>query len=282
MHQTLLDLASARELPVPLRTEHEAQSIRTGQQAGLALREDDPWPERARVLARLVETAFHGRPPADIAHWTREVQQVAEEAGRMRLASVAMQHALEEVDGKSRETRQRLGFAVDALGADVSRARDEVRVSRALIDTTHARCQELAQRFAEAHKEITFWEGRAGFQEPHADLALAYRSAADVLDTWKAAREAEDRAVRHVEDTDRARVDLEFQLRELRNALALREDEAARQRSQHEEKIAEQGRTIAELDERLVASTSRICTPLRGQPELDGLFRELEGARLTG
>jgi hypothetical protein len=76
-------------------------------------------------------------------------------------------------------------------------------------------------------------------------------------------------------------VDLEFQLRELRNALALREDEAARQRSQHEEQIASQGRQIAELDERLVAATSRICTPLRGKPGLEGLFRELEGASLS-
>ena len=281
VHQTLLDLASARELPVPLGAEREMQSIRTGQQAGLALHDGDPWPERARVLTRLVETAFRGRPPEDVAHWTNEVQQVAELAGRMRLASVAMQNALEEVDGKSRETRQRLGFAVDALGADVSRARDEVRVSKTLIEITRDRCQELAQRFAEAHKEITFWEGRAGFQEPHADLALAYRAAADVLDTWKVARAEEDAAVKQVEAHERARVDLEFQLRELRNALALREDEAARARSQHEDQIERQGRQIAELDERLVTATSRICTPLRGKPGLEGLFRELEGASLS-
>jgi tRNA A-37 threonylcarbamoyl transferase component Bud32 len=281
VHQTLLDLASARELPVPIHAEREAQSIRTGQQSQLALHDDDPWPQRARVLTRLVDTAFGGRPPPDVAHWTIEVQQVTDQAARMRLASVAMQHTLEEVDGKSRETRQRLGFAVDALGADVSRARDEVRVSRTVIDVTRARCVELAQQFAEAHKEITFWEGRAGFQEPHADLAAAYRAAADVLDTWKAARAEEDAAVKKVEADERARVDLEFQLRELRNALALREDEAARARSQHEEQIAAQGRQIAELDERLVTATSRICTPLRGQPGLDGLFRELEGASLS-
>ncbi len=281
VHQALLDLASARELPVPLQAEREAQSLRTGQQVGLSLREGDPWPGRARALAALVQAAFAGQPPADIAQWTREVEQTAAEAGRMRLASVAMQHALEEVDMKSRETRQRLGFAVDALGADVSRARDEVRVSKTLIEVTRARCQELAQRFAEAHKEITFWEGRAGFQEPHADLALAYRSAADVLDTWKQAREEEDAAHKQVETHERARVDLEFQLRELRNALALREDEAARQRSHHEDQIAEQGRKLAELDDRLVAVTGRVCTPLRGRPGLDILFRDLEGASQT-
>ena len=80
--------------------------------------------------------------------------------------------------------------------------------------------ERCRQRVLELHRELLYWEGRSGFAAPYPELSAALRAVADAVDAWTAERErlleAQDRV--NTERNDVA--DLEFQIQELRGALA--------------------------------------------------------------
>ena len=177
---------------------------------------------------------------------------------------------------RGRDGRQRFGFAVDALGIDTSKAKDEVRAARAQAADLAERIKQAQTRFMAAHKEITYWEGRSGFREPYADLSKAYRAAADDVDAWLAIRKEEQKAALACETADRNVSDLEFQIRELRAALANHEQEIEAEQRKCEHQITDLGKLAETLETELMALTARFCEPLRRRPELGPLFKELE------
>jgi len=137
--------------------------------------------------------------------------------------------------------------------------------------------KHAASAFAVAHKEIVYWEGRSGFQEPSKDLAGAYRDAAMAVDAWLEARNIELKAIAEGETARRAVSDLEFQIAELRSALLHHETSIENEREKCELAIGEAGKMADVLETELVALTTRFCEPLRRKPELSPLFKELEG-----
>ena len=166
---------------------------------------------------------------------------------------------------------------MDALGFDTSKAKDEARAAKGRLASLEERSKQAGAQFVATYKEITFWEGRSGFQEPYKDLSAAYRAAADAVDAWYAVREEEKRAVAASAAFDRAVSDLEFQIRELRTALANHEQAIEAEQNECEKTIGEAGKLADQLETELIALTTRFCEPLRKRAELAPLFKELEG-----
>jgi serine/threonine-protein kinase len=193
----------------------------------------------------------------------------------LRRTSLERQQQLEEVEVRGREGRLRFGHAVDALGIDASRARDEAKQAAGVMNDVAADGERSRLRVCELHRHLLYWEGRSGFAEPYAELSAALRAVADGVDAWLAARErlleAEDRV--NTERNDVA--DLEFQIQELRGALASFQQGIEAEQAQLQAAIGEMGSQAARLEAELLELATGFCAPLRGKTELLPLFREL-------
>jgi serine/threonine-protein kinase len=124
--------------------------------------------------------------------------------------------------------------------------------------------------------EILRWEGRSAMTEPYRELSAAYRAAADLTDDWLAAKGEAQAAER---ETTRRRTevdDLEFQIKELRGALAAQSEGQEREEEKFQRGVSDAGKRADELDRELLEMASRFCAPLRNRPELTDLFHELE------
>jgi serine/threonine-protein kinase len=71
--------------------------------------------------------------------------------------------------------------------------------------------------------------------------------------------------------------DLDYQIRELRNALGAFERNADAEKTAQHERVSSLDKKADALEAELLALATRFCAPLRGRPELSGFFKELEG-----
>jgi len=235
------------------------------------------WAKRLPVFLEMLSRAYGGAPPRELTTLLDQIQDRVARIAAARAASFEEERVLMTIEVKEREGRQRFGFAVDALGLDASKARDEVRVVLAHIAKLRERTREEAARFAAVHIDVLRWEGRSAFQEPYPDLAEAYRNAASVIDLWSLARGAERKALGLLESNERAVSDLDYQIQALRAALAAHEREMETERDMREERMVKLGKEIEDLNGELLALATRFCEPLRTRPELSPLFERLEG-----
>jgi serine/threonine-protein kinase len=275
VHSDLLAIAGAIGVRVPGEVLSEETSAR-GPAKTLPPVAIDQWAKRTAVFERMLAKAYLGARPADLEHLFREVKRLVREIGDLRAKAINDQRTLESIEARGRETRQRFGHAVDALGVDASKARDELK---AALGRSAAAQAELAAR-RDAMKpvldEILRWEGRSGLQEPYRELSAAYRAAADATDAWLIAKTqaqtAEREAVQRKTEVD----DLEFQIKELRAALAAQSEGQEREQENFQRSVSEAGKHADELDRELLEMATRFCAPLRLRPELTDLFQELE------
>jgi serine/threonine-protein kinase len=186
------------------------------------------------------------------------------------------QRKLEEIDARGREGRQRFGAAVDALGIDSSKAKDEVRAVRGEEEKLAAAVKSARGAYDLTLKEVLFWEGRSGMQEPYPQMAAAYRKSAEAVDAWLAARKKEIAAHDAVEEKTRVVGDLDYQLAELRAALANHEQGIDRDREAARERIVVLNAEAERMEAQLIQLATTFCEPLRARPELLPLFQKLE------
>jgi serine/threonine-protein kinase len=276
IHQDLLEINKEREAaPPPSATEDLEPSIAP---VTLAAGPADHWARRMLVLDQMLSTAFgaKGQAPSELNAILDEANELVRKVIGLRLESYKSQDQIQQIDIKGREKRAQLGFAVDQLGVDASKAKEEVRNARDTLKRSEEDAQKARGKFEAAHKDALFWEGRCGFAEPSADLAQAYRSIADSVDEWIAFQSDARRTHEEVEKAERTANDLDFQLRELRNALTQHEHQIDEERSQAEHLIQSQGVEADQIESALMDLTARFCRPLRGRADLAPLFKELE------
>jgi tRNA A-37 threonylcarbamoyl transferase component Bud32 len=279
VHADLLEMARDADVAIPSVPESEAEAERT-------IRNVRPrpaprvaverWARRMQVFQQMLGQSYGASPPREMQGLLQRIGELVPRIVAMRAASVDEQRVLGTIEEKGREGRQRFGFAVDALGLDTSKAKDEVRVVEAHCATVHERTEQAKARFVAAHNEILRWEGRSGFQEPHPDLALAYRQAATIVDGWVKAREDERKSVALREGNERAVTDLEYQIQALRAALATHEREIEVERGVCEKQMIKLGKQADQLEAELLGLATRFCEPLRARPELSPFFEQLE------
>jgi tRNA A-37 threonylcarbamoyl transferase component Bud32 len=236
----------------------------------------DRWGKRMSVFEQMLLRAYGGSPPAELATMLEQVRSLVGKVEKLRAESVGEQRKLEGLEAQEREGRQRFGFAVDALGVDASKAREEVRAANAALSPLKQAVAEERARVLEAHKEILLWEGRSAFDEPHEELELAYRGGADAVKAWRESHRAARRASQQNDVRERELADLEFQIAELRVGLANFEQNVEREKAAGEQRIAELDASSEALQVDLLSIATRFCAPLRRRPELLPLFQELE------
>jgi tRNA A-37 threonylcarbamoyl transferase component Bud32 len=276
VHQDLLEIIREREALAPPSADEEL--VYSAAPVTLAAGPADQWARRIFVLDQMLSKAFGAktRAPGELTRLLEQANELVRHVVTLRLESFKAQESLELIDQKGREKRAQLGFAVDQLGVDASKAKEELRNARENSRKCEDETKGARERFEAAHKEAMFWEGRCGFMEPSADLAQAYRAIADSVDEWIALQQEVRRSQEIAEASERLANDLDFQLRELRSALTTHEQELDDARDKCEQTIHSQGKEADRLETELLELTARFCQPLRARPELAPLFKELE------
>jgi serine/threonine-protein kinase len=237
----------------------------------------DRWAHRTTVFEQMLTRAFGTASPPDLVKLLGRVKQLVGKVAEVRAEGVAEQRKLEAIEQKEREGRQRFGFAMDALGLDASAARQQARASQESIVQIQGQIEQIATGSKEAFREMTFWEGRFAFREPSRQLSAAYRAAADVIDHWYELRQQEKSIQGQSEERERMVADLDYQIRELRAAMANFEQSVGAEKAAQQGIITELGQRGDALDAELVNLASLFCAPLRSRPELGAFFKELEG-----
>ena len=230
------------------------------------------WGARLALFRQMLASSQGAKPARALV----EMQELLAALADARAAREVAQRRLEAIDAGGREGRQRFGFAVDALGLDVSRARDELRAAHIDFDWLANHAKRAAAAYAAALRDVVTWEGRAGFEEPYAQLADGYRQCARAVDAWIAARRIESSAHATLEERGRSIADLDYQLAELRGALASHEQAVDRERETAHRSLMDRNAQAERVEARLLELATLFCKPLRGRPELEPLFRRLE------
>jgi serine/threonine-protein kinase len=275
VHADLLSIAGAIGVRIPGEAFADDASSR-GPAKTLPPVAIDQWVKRTAVFERMLTRAYLGTRPPEVEHLFNEVKRLVREIADLRAKAVADQRSLEAIEGRGRETRQRFGHAVDALGIDASHARDELKAALARSAAAQAALAVPRDAMKGALAEILRWEGRSALQEPYRELAAAYRAAADLTDAWLVAKTEAQAAERQASQRKTEVEDLEFQIKELRAALAAQSEGQEREEENFQRGVSDAGKRADELDRELLEMASRFCAPLRNRPELSELFHELE------
>jgi eukaryotic-like serine/threonine-protein kinase len=271
----LTEIARALSVPVPAEPEREVASVRAPVKTMPEL-VSLQWARRIDVFEEMLAQANGAGASKDLTGTLESLRKVQGEIAETRAAIGHEQRKLEEIDARGRDGRQRFGAAVDALGIDSSKAKDEVRAAHAEEERLAVESKRERGAYEQALKEAVFWEGRSGMQEPYAQMAAAYRGCAEAVDSWLAVRKAERRAHDVFEDKTRMVSDLDYQIGELRAALTHHEQGTDRDREATRQRIVELHTEAERMEATLVQLATRFCEPLRARPELTPFFQRLE------
>ncbi len=129
----LVEISRALRIPVPAEPEADPSSSRPAART-LPAASIDQWSQRVEVFEDMAARAYGPGVPDSQARSLADLKRLVREYGQVRASSAKEQRALEDIDARGRDGRQRLGFAVDALGLDASKARDELRAARTALE----------------------------------------------------------------------------------------------------------------------------------------------------
>jgi serine/threonine protein kinase len=273
--QDLVALAHVLRASVPPEPEVDPASSRP-QAKTLPSIVLEQWAGRIDLFEQMFARGYRGKPPADQERTLSDLKRLVREITEVRGANTKEQRALEEIDTRGRDGRQRFGFAVDALGLDASKAKDELRSARLDRERVAQESADAAKAYLETQRELLTWEGRSGQKEPYTQLAEAHRSCAAAVDAWLVARKRERAAVTALEAKVQTAGDLEYQIAALRTALANHEQAIDRDHGAAQKRVVELNARAETVEHRLLQLATRFCEPLRARPDLGPLFQQLE------
>lgn len=277
LHNDLVQIAGTIGIRIP-----KEKALKPGGSAGrppatsLAPAGVESWLRRTAVFEQMLKQVYSKAPPGEMLDRLRRVKRFVAEISELRKKGAHDERLLATIDQQGRETRERFGNAMHALGLDTSHARDEAKGAQAAADEFSARVDAAQSRVMKAHESVILWEGRSGFREPYADLAEAYRDTARAVDAWLQTRQQHVKLEQIVETKEGEVADLDFQIQELRKALANNEERVEAERDKCEARLSELGGRAVALEAELLELAAQFCAPLRGRPELKPLFQELE------
>ncbi len=275
VQQDLIAIARSVNASVPPEPEEDPASSRVPARTLPALVVEQ-WNRRLEVFKRMLERSSSASRPKELEGVLGDMSKLVREISEVRAAASMEQRKLEDIDARGRDGRQRFGFAVDALGLDSSRAKDELRETRASIERVAEECKRAASAYADAQREVVTWEGRSGLQEPYAQLADAYRRCAVTVEEWLALRKKERAVQNSIDSRERTVNDLDYQIAQLRAALAKHEQDFDHDHDAAQKRVSELNARAERIEAQLLKLATRFCEPLRARPELGPLFQQLE------
>src|SRR6185437_6398459 len=155
----LVDLARSLDIQVPPEPEADPTSSRPARTRPSAA--VDGWSQRLELFEEMASRAYGPTLPDAQARSLSDLKRLVREIAEARASTAKEQRAVEAIDARGREGRQRLGFAVDALGLDASQARDELRAARTELEGPAEATKRAARRYAETQRDLVSWEGRS-------------------------------------------------------------------------------------------------------------------------
>jgi tRNA A-37 threonylcarbamoyl transferase component Bud32 len=238
----------------------------------------EDWVQRSLIFREMLERAFPaGDVPEALVDMLGRIRGNLVRSEELRSEGLGAQRALEVIEGRAREGRERLGHAVQILGEDLSRAREEARTATAKVAPYLEPAREAEAAFREAQERV-----RALADDPKGPPDALMQATADLeaaAKRWIPLSRAARDARRWLAPRTGAVEDLQFQVEALRRQLEAVEAEYEEARSEHTQRLDELGTEIGEIEQRLTDIGARFMAPLRGRPELAELVRRLETER---
>lgn len=231
------------------------------------------WGRRSEILSAMLTRAFpQGTSPELSAAYGRirsTVVQMADVHGRW----LHEQMCLDSLARTAKEAQERFGRAMDALGQDLSQARQRTQTALSQAASAEASLKVRGEPFRAAHAAVVALGAGAS---PTVEVADRYRAAMSALEALLPKAEELRRAQEEVQLGEAEVKDLEYQIEALRAQLDRVSHASEDERGQAQPRVERLAAQLAEMENVLVRAASELTTAMRGKPELEALFTELE------
>ncbi|MEM6954896.1 MAG: protein kinase [Myxococcota bacterium] len=239
------------------------------------------WARRAVIFDEMLRAVYPAGAPAEVATLLEGVRDALRTMTEARTAGLQEQRTLEALEGEARESRARLGHAVQSLGEDLSAARENVRSAESEVKPYLDAEANALLAYEQAHGRLEAGGGYRRLREPTAGMAKALRDVAEAIERWELSNGAAEKARRWLEGRHEAVRDLEFQVKALRGQLARTENEYAEKRASFEARLGEAGSLVGAQEQRMLESARLLCDRLRSHPAAQPHFQRLEQETAT-
>ena len=237
----------------------------------------DQWSQRALLFDEMLRRAYSKEPaPGAITDTLGQIHGSLQRIEGLRATALREQRKLESMEQMARDGRQRLGYAMNTLGNDLSQARTAVRQAELEVRPYFEPVAAAERAYRETFRKLASTGSLTEASTPSKPLVAAYREVADAMDRWLLADGTAEKARAWIESKAQDVKDLEFQTDALRMQLEKLETSYEEQRKTIEDTLGVSGREIEKLGQELNALGTRFLSPLRTRADLHDLFARLE------
>ncbi|MDP3274001.1 MAG: protein kinase [Deltaproteobacteria bacterium] len=271
----------ARRVPPPPTSRPAVPSLEgpLGQARGAAARKGtlapatfERWERRVQIFSQMMDRAYPGgRSKPELSSLLDRVRTAVTRMGEQRQRSLREQMKIEAIHTQSREAQGRFGRAMDTLGQDQSRVREEIARAKQVRDEYQHVLARGGTPFAQIHSKVV-----SSPAAPTAELTQLYRAGLEALENLGRAMHEHQRAVAWLEAKEREVQDVNFQIEALRSQLAKLSQAAEDESGQVQQSVGQLGAEMAQIEQGLMADAVKLADDLRPVPVLHNLFAELE------
>lgn len=257
--------------PLPLDSTEVVRAPRPAS-ATLAPATLERWERRVGVFGKMLARAYRGTPPRpELVQLLDRVRVSLARMAELRQRSMREQVKIEAISARAKEAQGRFGRAMDTLGQDASRAREEVQRAKELEARYAEQLARVGEPFAQIHAKVA-----AAPPVVSPELVALYRAGLEALEQAGEVAIEHRRAVAYLQSKEREVSDLEFQIQALRAQLARLSQSSEDEKSETLKLVEALGAEVAAIEQTLINDASELANALRGRADLNDLFIELE------
>ena len=230
------------------------------------------WSRRVQIFSQMLQRLVPDqrvRPDLYQAHG--RISGTVVQMGELRQQSLREQMKLEAIRSQARDAQSRFGRAMDTLGQDLSRVREEVVRAKQVRDEYAQVLARGGGPFAQIHAKVM-----GSPAAPTAELAQLYRQGLDALESLGRAMQEQQRAGAWLESKEREAQDVQFQIEALRGQLAKLSQASEDESAQLQTVVGQIGAHLAQVEQALMLDAGRFADTFRADARIADLFQELE------
>jgi hypothetical protein len=227
------------------------------------------WERRMMIFGQMLARVSPPKP--EYAQLLDRARNTLASMNEVRQRSMREQNKLENVSARAKDAQTRFGRAMDALGVDLSRAREEVQRAKDLERQYAEHLKHGSGPFSQVHAKII-----ASPPVPSLDMLALYRAGVQAIEQALSASTEHGRATAYLQAKEREVTDTEFQIQELRAQLDRLSQAAEEEKGAIQKQVEALGIEMAKIEKAVINDASTLANTLRGKPELRELFAELE------